>query len=229
MADNKERRQARRQKRGLLRAEEILRAAGALFAEVGYDRTTTNMVAARAGVSPGSLYQFFPNKEAIAQAYAADAVARLHEVYDTLLAPPTIVLPLDSFVAAFVDALLAFNRRYPGYLALALASTISAPLARALSELQGGVMERLDALLAARSPGSTSEQRRLPGLVGQRIFVAVLPLALASDGEEQRAIAAELKAVFSRYLAPLVASASAPAPEDGTANDRRPRARTPKG
>ena len=73
MGENQERRQARRQKRSVLRVEEILHAAGVLFAELGYDKVTTNMIAARAGVSPGSLYQFFSNKEAIAQAFAADA------------------------------------------------------------------------------------------------------------------------------------------------------------
>ncbi|WP_207943797.1 helix-turn-helix domain-containing protein, partial [Actinomadura sp. KC345] len=31
---------------------------------------TTNRIAAAAGISPGSLYQFFPNKEAIAEALA---------------------------------------------------------------------------------------------------------------------------------------------------------------
>src|SRR6266516_4250958 len=77
MGENQERRQARRQKRGTLRVEEILQAAGALFAEIGYDKVTTNMIAARAGVSRGSLYQFFPHKEAIAQAFATDAINHL--------------------------------------------------------------------------------------------------------------------------------------------------------
>ena len=212
VAENQERRRARRQKRGLLRVEEFLHAAGALFAEVGYDKTTTNMIAERAGASPGSLYQFFPNKEAIARAYAEDAVAHLHRVYDGLLAPPTIDLPLPAFVETFVDRLLDFNREHPGYFALGLASTISAPLAQALADLQGGVFERIDALLAAFWPGSTPEQRRLPGLVSQRVFVAILPLALGNDGERQQAIVRELKAVLYRYVAPMLQDAVAPAP-----------------
>jgi Bacterial regulatory proteins, tetR family len=42
-------------------------AAGAIFAEAGYDNTTPNMIAAYAGISTGSLYQFFRDKEANAQ------------------------------------------------------------------------------------------------------------------------------------------------------------------
>ena len=34
----------------------------------GYDGASTNRIAAAAGISPGSLYQYFPNKDAIAAA-----------------------------------------------------------------------------------------------------------------------------------------------------------------
>lgn len=221
MGENQERRQARRQQRGLLREEEILGAAGALFAEVGYDKTTTNMIAARAGVSPGSLYQFFPHKEAIAQAYAAHAVAHLHRVYDTVLSPPVITLPLSAFNEVFIDALIAFNREYPGYFALSLASTISPPLALALADLQGGVLGRMAAVFAGLWPQSTPAQRQLPGLVAYRIFVALLPLVLESDGEQQAAIVRELKTVLYRYWSPLVGAG-------GTANLPTPNADTPQ-
>jgi AcrR family transcriptional regulator len=217
MGENRERRRARRQRRGLLRAEEILDAAGALFAELGYDRTTTNLIAARAGVSPGSLYQFFPNKEAIARAYAEHAVARLHRVYDTVLAPPVVTLPFPAFQESLIDGLVAFNQQHPGYLALSIASTISPSLALALSELQHGVVERLEAVLAVLLPDRAPEQRRLPGLVSYRIFLALLPLVLQSDGEERRAIVRELKAVSYQYWRSLIEAEAAPAPPDPAA------------
>lgn len=43
----------------------ILQAAAEVIAEYGYAAGTTNRIAARAGVSIGSLYQYFPNKDAI--------------------------------------------------------------------------------------------------------------------------------------------------------------------
>ena len=45
--------------------EQIVQAATQVFAERGYAGATTNHIAERAGVSIGSLYQYFPNKEAI--------------------------------------------------------------------------------------------------------------------------------------------------------------------
>jgi AcrR family transcriptional regulator len=204
MGENQERRQARRQKRGVLRVEEILQAAGALFAERGYDNVTTNMIAARAGISPGSLYQFFPNKEAIAQAFVADAIEHLHRVYDTLLSPEVLSLPLQAFLDTFIDRIMAFNRTYPGYLALELGSTLSSSLALAIADLQQGVLARFDALLAAYWPHSTHEQRHLPLLVSYRLFLALLPLALSGDEEHRRAIVREMKVVLYRYWEPII-------------------------
>jgi AcrR family transcriptional regulator len=43
----------------------ILQAAAELFADQGYAAATTNRIAHRAGVSVGSLYQYFPNKASI--------------------------------------------------------------------------------------------------------------------------------------------------------------------
>src|SRR2546428_9484541 len=53
------------QQRSRTRVDRILAAAAHEFATVGYDAASTNAIAARARTSVGSLYQFFPNKEAL--------------------------------------------------------------------------------------------------------------------------------------------------------------------
>jgi len=57
-----------RQDRSRTTVEAILEAAIDLLGAHGYARTSTNRIAARAGVSVGSLYQYFPNKDAIVTA-----------------------------------------------------------------------------------------------------------------------------------------------------------------
>jgi AcrR family transcriptional regulator len=54
-----------RQARSQATVDAILIAAAELYERLGYDRTTTDAVAERAGVSVGSLYQYFPTKDAI--------------------------------------------------------------------------------------------------------------------------------------------------------------------
>ena len=204
MGENQGRRQAHRQKRGQLRLEEILSAAGALFAEYGYDRVTITMIAERAGISQGSLYQFFSNKEAITLAFVADATEQLHRVYDTMLSSEGSTLPFQMFLDIFIERIIAFNRTCPGYLALELGATLSSSLALALADLHQGILALQDALLAAYWPESTREQRYLPLLVSYRLFLALLPLALHGDEEQQRAIVHEMKVVLYGYLEPII-------------------------
>src|SRR5260370_17144348 len=57
---------APKRERGKQRVAELLQAAAAVFAEKGYEAATMTEIAARAGAPIGSLYQFFPAKEALA-------------------------------------------------------------------------------------------------------------------------------------------------------------------
>ncbi|WP_243788380.1 TetR/AcrR family transcriptional regulator [Saccharopolyspora gloriosae] len=54
-----------RQVRAELTRQRILSAAAHVFTEHGYAAGTTNRIAERARISIGSLYQYFPNKDAI--------------------------------------------------------------------------------------------------------------------------------------------------------------------
>ena len=71
------------QKRSKATVDEVLSAAAQVFEAHGYAAGTTNRIAERAGVSIGTLYQYFPSKEAIAVAllerHIADTDHRLHE------------------------------------------------------------------------------------------------------------------------------------------------------
>lgn len=72
-------RKAAKQERAQLTVEAILEAAAQVFERHGYAHATTNRIAERAGVSIGSLYQYFPNKDAIlvalAQRHLAEGMA----------------------------------------------------------------------------------------------------------------------------------------------------------
>jgi AcrR family transcriptional regulator len=77
---------APKRERGKQRVAALLDAGAALFAERGYDATTMTAIAERAGAAIGSLYQFFPSKEAVAEALfdrfaerAASSFARVEE------------------------------------------------------------------------------------------------------------------------------------------------------
>jgi len=58
-------RKSAKQERSRFTIEAILEATARIVGQVGLDRATTNRIAELAGVSIGSLYQYFPGKEAI--------------------------------------------------------------------------------------------------------------------------------------------------------------------
>ena len=58
--------------------QRILEAARKLFAASGYESSTTREIADAAGIANGTLFNYFPNKEAILAALVADVTAGLH-------------------------------------------------------------------------------------------------------------------------------------------------------
>lgn len=93
------------QRRSALLVEAVLEAATRILREGG--EVTTAGLCERAGVSPGSLYQYFPNKEAVYYAllrrHAEEVTTRMTAVLAAGRAAPVEVLVADA-VEAFVDA-----------------------------------------------------------------------------------------------------------------------------
>jgi AcrR family transcriptional regulator len=56
------------QGRSRVTVQSLLEATARILVRQGYDRTSTNKIAEAAGVSIGSLYQYFPSKEALVAA-----------------------------------------------------------------------------------------------------------------------------------------------------------------
>ena len=63
------------QPRAVETRDRILAAAARVFSRHGYAAGTTNRIAAEAGLSVGSLYQYLPDKEAIVEALAGVLIA----------------------------------------------------------------------------------------------------------------------------------------------------------
>ena len=66
----------------------ILDAAEAVFASHGFAATTIDAVAAKAGIAKGSIYNYFPSKEALFEQVFVNAVSRLEADALRILAEP---------------------------------------------------------------------------------------------------------------------------------------------
>jgi AcrR family transcriptional regulator len=92
--------------------EAILRATAHILVRGGYETMTTNRVAEDAGVSIGSLYQYFPNKEAIVSAlidrHLEDQMQWLRQA-----AMRAMTEPLEEAARTLIDGLIAAHRVDP--------------------------------------------------------------------------------------------------------------------
>ncbi|MDR7275345.1 TetR/AcrR family transcriptional regulator [Catenuloplanes atrovinosus] len=95
-----------RQVRAELTRERILAAAAHVFAEHGYAAGTTNRIAERARVSIGSLYQYFPNKDAILAALLVRHIDRgsWPEASRLDMSPGTLEATVRALVRDAIDA-----------------------------------------------------------------------------------------------------------------------------
>lgn len=96
-----------KQSRSRVTVEAILEATTHILVEEGYDKANTNRIAERARISIGSLYQYFPNKEALMTALMEQHAQEMAELVGTKLdrlfdSPLKIAIPeiITAVVAA---------------------------------------------------------------------------------------------------------------------------------
>jgi AcrR family transcriptional regulator len=120
----------KRQPRGERRIADIIQVASESFAKHGFDGTSMNSIAQKAGMSIGSLYQYFPDKEAIVDAVAEDYI----QAYRKRRTPLTTrkFAALHELAVVAIENLVDFIRRHAGIKAFLDADPRRAPSIRNL-------------------------------------------------------------------------------------------------
>ena len=102
--------------------QKVFDAAAAEFAQHGYDAANTNVIARRAGVSVGSLFQYFGTKQSLflalvdygTQALLAPVIDTMRDAPDALTLFRAMLLQSRAFALNYPD----YNRVYLGLTAL---------------------------------------------------------------------------------------------------------------
>jgi len=98
-----------RQVRSQATVDAIVEACLFLLEQGDPDRITTNSIAARAGVAKGSLYQYFPDKDAIVAAAFDRVLSRGIEVYEASMVDWED-LSLEDSIAFLIDRVLEVDQ-----------------------------------------------------------------------------------------------------------------------
>jgi AcrR family transcriptional regulator len=204
-ATTAEDRPRRRQARGERRIAQLLEAAARVFATTGYTAASTNAIAREAGVSPGTLYQFFPNKEAIAIELGSRLMHEMRQSYDEVLTPITSdTTPLEEVIAGTVDRFIEFNCRHPAFFVLMHGPDIPGRIAEEHDALHTTLVARVETILAPFAPAAPQAAVTRTAQMCVGIYKAGLELILAHEGDEREAYVQELKGALVRYLEPLM-------------------------
>jgi AcrR family transcriptional regulator len=181
----------------------ILDAAARVFERHGYAAGTTNRIAERAGVSVGSLYQYFPNKDAILVAltrrHLAEGRAIIGPLFDELTSAPP---PLGDGLRRLAQAMIDLHRDEPGLHRVLFEETPRPPaLARELAEVERLVIGAIAAWLRAypevTAPDLELAARYVAAVVESAAHRLVIhPLAGDVDPDRHAAEAAFLLAAY---------------------------------
>jgi len=100
------------QERSRLTVDALLEATTRVLIKEGYDRASTNRIAEVAGVSIGSLYQYFPSKEALVAAVVDRHTQEISEVTRKALVKAA-ALPIEAAAREFVSVAIDGHRVNP--------------------------------------------------------------------------------------------------------------------
>ncbi|WP_411153075.1 TetR family transcriptional regulator [Streptomyces sp. A30] len=186
------------QRRSAERLTRILDACADLLDEVGYDALSTRAVALRAGVPIGSVYRFFGNKRAMADALAQRNLERYTERVTERLRG-TAEGGWRAAVDAVLDEYLAMKRTAPGFTLVDFGNQI--PVGSRYAEPNHRVADRLTDLLSGYLDRAPDEDLRRTFLVAVETADTLVHLAfrVAPEGDEK--IIEETRELLRAYLA----------------------------
>lgn len=187
------------QQRSIQRVRRMLDACAELLEEIGYDELSTTRIADRAGVAIGSIYQFFGDKKAIAQALGL-------RYLDTFSARVTDRLRQGTFVHwteaadVIIDEYVDMHRDVPGFRVLRFGDIVDVRLLDANADNNRVIATRLRELLITIAGVPDSDESQRAATVAVEAADAVLKLAFNQDPDGDPRLIEETKLLVRSYL-----------------------------
>ncbi len=182
-------RKTARQARSAATTEVIVEAAARILETSGHAGFTTNAIAERAGVSVGSLYQYFPNKDAITRALIRRELGRLEAAIMAI----DVDEPTSATLARLIDVAVSQQLQRPALAQLLeaeedrleasddidpvrvrVAGRVSAILGVGHRPEEGGIVQDVMALIATLVNAAVSRGERDAGQLKLRVEAVVL-------------------------------------------------------
>jgi AcrR family transcriptional regulator len=196
-------RRAPQQARSRARVRRLLEAADQIVATEGFAALTVRRLAETADVRIGTIYQFFPDKDALVDALARRYIAMFDTMIEALVAEAERQR-WDDVVGTVIDAAIALYRSHPGYVAIWAGRHLSPALQQADDANNAAIASGLRRVLIAQHDLEDGEDLARACQVAVQTTDALLQLAFRLDPEGDEAILDEARRLQRLYLADLV-------------------------
>ncbi|PJZ70989.1 AcrR family transcriptional regulator [Leptospira perolatii] len=191
------------QKRAIDRVQRILDVVASLLDEVGADAITTNLIAQKAEIPIGSLYQYYPNKHAILNAVGRRHLQRVNDMFSGFLNVEKFVSDWEQLVDNVIDAFAELYLNEPGFVPLWSNIKMDPELVEIDRENNRYIAGNVAELFASTIPGL---KERAEAEIISRIMVEVTDAVLIRWMREKTdkvladRILLELKVMLKAYL-----------------------------
>ncbi|RGC68313.1 HTH-type transcriptional repressor KstR [Micromonospora sp. MW-13] len=183
----------------MARVQRMLDACAELVDEVGYEGLTTTLLAERAEVAIGSVYQFFPDKRAIVQALTLRTMESYLQRLDERFASDDLTHWWDG-VDAGIDEYITMHRTVPGFRTLHFGDVVDLHLLDEQRDNNGVIADQLDRVLTERFGMADEPRLRFCLEIAVEAADALIKLAFRRNAEGDERVLAEAKALIREYL-----------------------------
>ena len=187
-----------KRQRGRDRVAAILDAAGMVFAAKGYEGATMTEVAALAGAAIGSLYRFFPTKDALADALVARYGASLINAFADIEAKAA-ELTAPDLAGALIEVMQGHEPARSAAIALVDAR---ADAVEVRTTLRGAVRAAIAGIVAKAAPRLSPRRAQAAATLLLHVLKSLRNLPRGEAGTDAR-LALEARALIARYVAGL--------------------------
>ena len=187
------------QGRSLARVHRMLDACAELVDEVGYEGLTTTLLAERAGVAIGSVYQFFPDKRAIVQALTSRNLSAYIERLSVRIADGGLTKWWDAVDAA-IDEYIDMHRNTPGFSTLHFGDVVDRNLLDEERDNNSVIVEQLRGLLVKGFGIEDTSEVGFALAIAVEIADSLIKAAFRRDAGGDEAVLSEAKELIRDYL-----------------------------
>jgi AcrR family transcriptional regulator len=196
-------RKSPRQDRSLATVDALLQATARILVREGYDRASTNRIAEAAGVSVGSLYQYFPSKEALVAALIDHHMSSMTSLLE-LKALELAEAPIEVAIRDVIRVMIEAHRIDPRLHQVLVEQVPRLGRLQRIEQLESHTRALVRAYLEARKDKLRVENLDVAAFLVAHVVEAVTHGAVLHEPSllESEALVAETTDLVVRYLLP---------------------------